>query len=318
MKNLLAFLLIMPLLVSGCHANPGDSVNNGMDAGRIIQNINKGKAVVVQGKIITGDLDFTAVKKTIVFSSSLRISDIIIPVTFIDCIFMGKVTTTGKKDQSTLVTRFASTVTFEACDFRSDADFSNCTVEGDVNFTGAIFREKALFNNVTFRGRQTYFTAFSAEKQFSMQESRIDGSADFFKGKVTGKMSFQSTDFLGTARFSDLDCSGKCDFSMATFRKDALFTYAVFGNEFRMSDASVSGRLDLISVHFSSDTWLTNNLFKGKVNLTKSVAYGIFDLSGSAFMQGKPVMDEFGLKETGKLIDKGAKFAVFDELTKEL
>jgi len=317
MKKAFYGIVLMVMMVSSCRANTGDTVNNGIDAGQIMNSINKGKAVVVQGKIITGDLDFTSVKKSDIFSSSLRIAEIGVPVTFLDCIFMGRVTTNGQKDNIAIVTRFGSSISFEACDFRNDADFSNCTVEGMVNFTGAIFREKALFNNVTFNGRQTYFTAFSSEKLFSMQEARIDGSADFFKGRATGKLSFQSTEFRGTARFSDLDCNGKSDFSLANFRSDALFTYANFGGEFRMSDATVAGRLDLISVTFSSGTWITNAVFSGKVNLTKTIVRNIFDVSGTMFMLGKPVMDQFSIEETGNLITKGAKFAVVNEFTTE-
>lgn len=317
MKKQLTGILVILLMVTGCRANSGETTNNGIDAGQIVNNINKGKAVVVQGKIVTGDLDFTAIKKNSIFSSSLRIAEIGIPVTFIDCIFLGRVTANGQKDKVAIITRFGSSVTFEACDFRNEADFSNCTVEGMVNFTDAIFREKALFNNVTFKGRQVYFTAFSSEKLFSMQESQIDGSADFFKGKVNGKLSFQSTDFRGTARFSDLDCSGKSDFSLANFRNDALFTYASFGSDFRMTDVHVAGRLDLISVNFNSGAWLTNAVFSGRVNLTKSVVRAVFDMSGSVFMQGKPVTEEFTIEKTGQLITKGAKFAVLNEFTIE-
>ncbi|MFH1118342.1 MAG: pentapeptide repeat-containing protein [Bacteroidota bacterium] len=317
MKKLIVLLVVSLFLTTGCRPDNLPVTNNGISSGTIIKSIDKGKAVVVQGKIITDDLDFTSVKKTGIFSSSVRIAEIGVPVTFLDCIFMGRVTTNGQKDKSQIFTRFGSVITFEACDFRDEADFSNCTVEGMVNFTGAIFREKALFNNVTFNGRQVYFTAFSSEKLFSMQESVINGSADFFKGKVTGKISFQSTDFRGTARFSDMDCNGKSDFSLANFRSDALFTYANFGGDFRMSDVNVAGRLDLISVSFNSGAWLTNAVFSGKVNLTKSVARAVFDLSGSVFMHGKPVTEEFSIEETGQLITKGAKFAVLNEFTTE-
>lgn len=317
MKKIIPGILILMLMITGCRADTVSEVNNGINAGSIINSINKGKAVLVHDKIITDDLDFTAIKKIEIFSSSLQIVQIDVPITFLNCIFMGKVTTNGQKDKSQVNTHFGSSITFEACDFRADANFDNTTVDGMVNFTGAIFREKALFNNVTFNGRHSYFTAFTSEKLFSMQEARIDGAIDFFKGKATGKINFQSTDFRGLARFSDLDCNGKSDFSLANFRSDALFTYSNFGNDFRFSDASVAGKLDLISVSFQSGAWLTNSVFAGKVNLTKSEAKGNFDLSGSYFMQGKPVMDEFIVLPPGQLITFGSKFAVSNEFTTE-
>lgn len=317
MRNPVFILLLTILSFVGCKADNSDRINNGIDPEQIIKTIDKGKPALILGKIITEDLNFTEINNQFVFSSSQRIAIVDVPVTFINCIFMGKVNMNGQKDKSQINTHFASSITFEACDFRDDAIFDNTTVEGMANFTGAIFREKALFNNVTFKGRQTYFTAFSSEKLFSMQETRVEGAIDFFKGKVTGKLTFQGADFWGEARFSDLDCNGKSEFSLTTFRSDALFTYANFGDEFRMSNAVISGRLDMISVDFQTTAWFTNSIFYGKVNFTKSKAKADFDLSGSLFALGKPVLDEFEVYSPGHLIKTGTRYTVFEEFIEE-
>lgn len=317
MKKTFLGIIFTFIMITGCSARQGDTVNNGINASGIINSINKGKAVLIKDKIITDDLDFSKIKRHDVFSSSLEIARVDVPVTFLNCIFMGKVLTNGMQSERQVNTQFGSSVTFEACDFRGDADFSNSTVDGMVNFTGAIFREKALFNNVTFKGRQVYFTAFTSEKLFSMQESRIEGAIDFFKARVTGKVSFQSTDFWGTARFSDIDCNGKSDFSLTNFRSDVLFTYANFADEFRMANATIAGRLDLISVSFQSNAWLTNSVFSGKVNLTKTEAKARFDLSGSLFVAGRPVTDEFVVLPSAELITTGTQFATFKDYNNE-
>lgn len=313
MKKPIISVLLTFLLFTGCKADTSEKINNGISSNQIIKTIDKGKPVLVSGMIITDDLNFAEIKNQIVFSSSQRIANVDVPVTFINCIFMGKVNTNGKKDNSQVNTHFKGSITFEACDFRADAVFDNMIVDGMANFTGAIFREKALFNNVTFKGRQTYFTAFTSEKLFSMQESKIEGAIDFFKGIVTGRLSFQSTDFWGEARFSDLDCNGKSEFSLTNFRSDALFTYANFGNEFRMSNTTVTGRLDMISVDFQTNAWLTNAVFNGKVNFTKTKAKANFDLSGSLFVLGKPEMDEFEVLQPGLMITNGTKCTVNNE-----
>lgn len=317
MKNTFLFLLLIFFFTTSCRADSGNEINNGMAAGEVINSINKGKAVLIKDKIITDELDFSKIKRHDVFSSSLEIARVEVPVTFLNCIFVGKVTTNGMQSQRQVNTQFGNSLTFEACDFRGDADFNNSTVDGMVNFTGAIFREKALFNNVSFKGRQTYFTAFTSEKLFSMQESQIEGAIDFFKAKITGKVSFQSSDFWEIARFSDLDCNGKSDFSLTNFRSDALFTYANFGDEFRMSNATVAGRLDLISVTFQNSAWLTNSVFSGKVNLTKTEVKARFDLSGSLFAAGRPVTEEFVVQPSGEFITTGAQFATFKDYTNE-
>ena len=313
MKRNIILLLLIHVILTGCQANPEKQLNNGISAGSVIKLINKEKAVLIQDKIITGDLDFTKAGKAEVFSTSQKTARITVPVTFLNCIFMGKVSTVHSDGKITTTNRFGGSVTFEACDFRGEADFSNTIVEGSANFTGAIFRERALFNNVTLMGRHNYFTAFTSEKHFSMQESAIAGEADFFKARVTGKISFQGSVFSGTARFSDMDCDGKSDFSLTRFGSDALFTYANFGSDFRMGNAVVYGRLDLISVQFQSAAWLSNSSFYGAVNLTKSTASGNFDLSGCTFFKGEPIQDEFVVTSPGSLITDGSKIAVFNE-----
>ncbi len=314
-RNLLLFLLLH-VIFSGCRANPEKQLNNGFSAASVIRLINKEKPVLVQDKIITGDLDFTLTETKEVFSTSHQEARVKVPVTFLNCIFMGKIRTVHTDGDITTTCRFDENVTFEACDFRDEADFSNTTIEGSANFTGAIFRERTLFNNVTFKGRHTYFTAFTSEKLFSMQESVIEGESDFFKARIKGKISFQGTVFSGTARFSDMDCDGKSDFSLTRFSSDALFTYANFGSDFRMGNAVVYGRLDLISVQFQSAAWLSNSSFFGAVNLTKSTASGNFDLSNCTFFKGEPIQDEFVVNSPGKLITDGSKIAVFNQFNK--
>jgi len=314
MKNGLIILMIVLLSGSSCNANSDEKVNNGISADKILSDINKGKAVLVKGKIITDDLDFTQVKNIQVFSSSNQVAVVDVPVTFLDCIFMGKVTTNSSVENTSKNTGFRHSLTFEACDFRQEVNFDNMTVEGNVNFTGAIFRERSTFNNVTFNGRNIYFTAFTSEKYFSMQESSVRGAIDFFKGKVKGKISFQSTEFMGIARFSDLDCDGVCDFSLVRFRDDALFTYSNFTGDFRMANSTVQGRLDLNSVEFQANAFLVEAKFFGQVNFSKTSVKGKFDLSQSIFYANPPDFTDFVSLSPENIIISGAKIVHYENL----
>ncbi|MBW6490234.1 MAG: hypothetical protein K0B15_03455 [Lentimicrobium sp.] len=314
MKNLLVILLSFLLLTCSCTAGPAGKINNGISASEIIKSIDRGKAIVIKGKIITDDLDFSQVKNIQVFSSSNQVAVIDVPVTFLDCIFMGKVTTNGTRKNISVNTTFMHSLTFEACDFRQEADFDNITVEANVNFTGAIFRGMAKFNNITFKGRNNFFTAFTSEKYFSMQESLIHGFVDFFKSEITGKISFQSTEFRGIARFSDINVNGTTDFSLTRFRDDALFTYSGFAGDFRMTGSVLQGRFDLNSVDFQGNTYLTDSKFFGKVNFSKTSAKGKFDLSQSVFMGNQPDFTEFSAVSQDQVITLGTKIATYNEL----
>ncbi len=314
MKKNIFVLFCLLIFISSCSAASSDAVNNGIKSDQVIKTINKGKPLLIKDKIITDDLDFTRISNHEVFSSSLETACTDVPVTFLNCIFMGKVTANGLEAGRQVRVHFGRTLTFEACDFRQEVNFDNIIVDGDVNFTGAIFRQQARLNNITFNGRNNWFTAFSSEKYFSMQEALLQGSIDFFKGAVKGKISFQSTEIRGIARFSDLECDGSSDFSLVRFRDDALFTYSNFSGDFRMTNALVYGRLDLNSCEFQANTYLSNTHFYGNVNFNKSSAKGVFDLSDACFHTISPDFSEFSMETSGQLNIKGARVVHSNDL----
>jgi len=308
MKQTITLLISCCLLTFGCSAD-STHVNKGINASVILKSIDKGKPLIISDKIIVDDLDFTLLEQNHAFSAAQMVTEVQTPVTFVGCIFMGKVTTTAQRNNKVYNATFYRNLTFEACDFRAEADFSNTTVYGPVNFSGAVFRENASFNNLTVMGREAYFTGVQADKRFSMQEASFAGNFDFFKSKMGGKASFQSSVFNGTSRFSASAFQGIADFSLTNFKNDALFTYCNFAGDFRMANTVAFGKTDLISCVFQQQLVITNAEFHSRVNFSKSQASGVFDLSGSLFLAGKPVMDEFKFAESHPPITIGTKFA---------
>ena len=313
MKKALLLLFSFTLFISSCSAGNTDSLS-GIKAGQLIKTINKGKAILIKDKIITDDLDFTQVTNHEIFSSSLETARIDEPVTFLNCIFMGKVNANGLESERQVRVHFGRTLTFEACDFREEVNFDNAIVEGEVNFTGSTFREMARFNNVHFKGKNNWFTAITSEKYFSMQEALLNGTFDFFKAQANGKTSFQSSSFKGVARFSDMECDGACDFSLVRFHDDALFTYSNFAGDFRMTNALVIGRLDLNSCEFQANAYITESRFWGNVNFSKSGSKGVFDLSNTYFYANEPDFMEFSILQTDQLNTKGAGMVHYNNL----
>jgi hypothetical protein len=293
---------------SECRTGNNPLVKNSLSSSQIIKSIDKGKPVIIVDMIITDDLDFTLIKEQSIISSAQRSARVRVPVTFIKCIFLGKIITNRNDTQGAIVTRFYDNLSFEACDFKGDSDFSNMSVSGTVNFSGATFRGKAEFNNCTFEGRQTWFISFIAEKLFSMQNAFIAGEADFLKGKALEKITFQSTCFTGTANFSSMECKGKTDFSLTVFNNNVLFPYARFGGEFRMSNVRCEGDCNLVSVEFTEDGWVTNSIFYGNVNFSNSKVSTSIDLSGTLFARGKPETEGMIFIGDKKLITKGARY----------
>lgn len=282
MKQFSTVVLMLLVIVTSCKAQPKDNIKNSVPVKKIIQTINNQKPVLIKDKIITGDLDFSKVETHYTFSSSNEVAQVNVPITFLNCIFMGKVTSTSALEHTTFTTHFSNNVTFEACDFRGETSFDNALVDGMLNFTGAIFNERVSFNNMHIKGRYAYFTACSAEKQFSMQETLLCGNADFFKAVMKGKFSFQSTEFTGDLRVNDLRCDGKADFSLTTIRGNCLANYAQFNDEFRFSNARIDGKTDMVNAKFIN-AWVNNTCFGGRVNLTNIETSKKIDFDGSIF-----------------------------------
>ncbi len=282
MKQIFIITLLLLSALTGCSSNPKQSIRNSIHSDKLIALIDKNKPLVVKDKIITGDLDFSKVKNTFTFSSSNIVAKINVPVTFLNCIFMGKVTTTGTLEHATITTCFSENLTFEACDFRGETSFDNAVIEGMVNFTGSIFNEWTSFNNIHVQGRNSYFTSITAAKQFSMQESLLDGNADFFKASMKARTSFQGTEINGDMVLNDLICEGKADFSLMMIGGDFLMNYAHFSDDMRFSDARIEGNTSMVSTKFNN-SWMNANRFDGRVNLTESEISGKIDFTGSIF-----------------------------------
>lgn len=302
MKKLINMLTLLIVFISGCSAGNPEEVNNGISATKILSQINKGKTILIQNMIIADELDFSKVDKKFVFSSGQKIAQIEVPVTFLNCVFLKPVKAIGSDGKITTTCQFEQNLTFENCDFRADADFSNIVVKGQTNFTGTKFRENAQFANVAFYGKNHYFTSVSAEKAFYMQDALINGNLDFFKAKAGGKFSVQGIHITGTAIFNSLECAAKSDFSLAVFDMGFMMNYAVFNGEFRLNDVRCLGRADMSSISFNAASWISNCEFRSKVLMNKLSVKQSLDLSGTVFAQGKPELEESEQESVEKIV----------------
>ena len=302
MKKLINIFALLIVFISGCSAGSADEVNNGISAGKILAQINKGKTIFFQNKIITDELDFSKADNSFIFSSGQKIAVINVPVTFINCVFLKPIKSNGSDSKITTTCQFEQNLTFENCDFRAETDFSNIVVKGQTNFTGAKFRENAQFGNVAFYGKNHYFTAIATEKAFYMQDALVAGNIDFFKAKAGGKFSVQGMHVTGTAIFNSLECAAKSDFSLAVFDMGFMMNYAVYGGEFRLNDVRCVGRADMSSITFNEASWMSNCEFRSKVLMNKLNVKQSLDLSGTIFAQGKPELDETTPETIEKII----------------
>ncbi|MBU0486336.1 MAG: pentapeptide repeat-containing protein [Bacteroidetes bacterium] len=128
--------------------------------------------------------------------------------------------------------RFAETV------FKDEAKFQRSQFNGNVNFMRAIFENHAYFQNATFGGfaqfgacvfskytdfinlkakGDIFFNYTEFKDKFLMNNSTIDGRAEFIEAKFGKINEIKKTIFLGITRFEKADLKGSLDLSGSAF-----------------------------------------------------------------------------------------------------
>jgi hypothetical protein len=230
-----------------------------LNASEVIKLMKSGKDVQLVDRIIMDDLDFTAGGETCALNANLLQCETNSNVFFSDCIFIGKVTSNGKKGQSVVQSRFNKNLIFLNCDFRGEVDFSQSIVFGLVNFSRSVFRENAAFNNMAVWSKDSYFSEMKAEKTFSMiyasflgnlyfMDAKFNQNATFQETSVKGKLSFNNAAFNGRAGFDLMEVCGSAFFNYVVFEKNANFSFSRFlhTTDFIKTKFQEKGNLEMV------------------------------------------------------------------------
>ena len=223
MRKLLLFLLPV-LMVFSCNGADRKEMN----ASEIIKLLKAGKDVQLVDRIIMDDLDFTDVGEPFALNANLLQNETTSNIFFSNCIFIGKVTSNGKKGQATVQSRFAKNLLFLNCDFRGEVDFGQAIVFGMVNFSKSIFRENTNFNNMSVWSKDCYFSEIKSEKTFSMIYASFSGNLDFMNAHFQQNTSFQETSVKGSLSFNNAVFEERVGFDLMEIGGSAFFNYAVF------------------------------------------------------------------------------------------
>ncbi|GHV65756.1 hypothetical protein FACS1894199_07310 [Bacteroidia bacterium] len=219
-----------------------------MKASEILAVIKAGKPVQFIDKIILDDLDFTQSSEPYIMDTQTLQVEVPVNIFFNNCIFMGKVSSTGKQKSLSVIASFRRNLVFTGCDFRGEVDFSRTVVWGQVNFSQSNFREVATFNNICVWAKDSYFSEVKAEKDFSMIyasyagnlyaiSAQFSGVVSFQEMSVKGKLLFNHSVFSQRAGFDLMEIGGNVFFHRAKFGKVADFSFSRFLNNADFSSA---------------------------------------------------------------------------------
>ena len=266
------FRIIALTLFVSVHCSCAAADKKEMKASEIIALAKKGKPVQVAGKIIIGDLDFTAVGKPFVVTANLIRCDIPSNIFFEQCVFMGKVTSNGKHGELPVQTCFRNNLVFTGCDFRGETDFDGAVVFGMVNFSRSVFRGNVNFNNMAVWAKDSYFTGINAEKKFSMIYASFAGNLNFFDAAFHGYATFQEISAKGKLMFNNSSFEERAGFDMMEVYGYAFFNYAKFKKAVDFSWARFMGAVEFVNVtieeqaNFEKTTFLNAVNFEGVEN----------------------------------------------------
>jgi len=245
MRKLL-LLLIPVMMVFSCRGADKKEINSS----EIIKLLKSGKDIQLVDRIIMDDLDFTVSSDGYALNVHSLQNEINSNIFFADCIFIGKVTTNGKKGPSPVQSRFNKNLIFLHCDFRGDVDFSQSVVFGIVNFSKSSFREYADFNNLTIWSKDSYFSEIKAEKTFSMIYASFLGNLYFIDAKFNQNANFQETSVKGKLSFNNAVFGGRAGLDLMEIGGGAFFNYAVFEKNANLSFSRFLHTADFIKTTF--------------------------------------------------------------------
>ena len=321
MKQLISYLLLLiapNFLISGCIANTSDvpDEKSEISAEKIVKKIASNENVYYVNKVISDELDFTSIQAENDESKGALRSYVSSSITFIDCIFEGKVIAFRKDDKNkSHFVSFEKNLTFINSEFKDEVNFKETTVKGIVNFSGSTFNKKANFEGAFFSYKNVYFSEATFKDELRCQRVVFEGNVSFFKSVFEGVASFQNALFKGNAQFGAAKFFEYTDFGSVTVNSGFFFNYADFLKKAIFSNSYFRGRTEFIQSKFNHISEFKKVVFGGKTKFTNSTFNGTINFEGSVFLLGKPMTDGIIKKEGSEIILKNTFYSEQKNIT---
>lgn len=277
MKQLLVIALLVSIVLNSCGNMVSESSLKAseIDAATIIKLINSGKPVALEGKTITGDIDFTCLKNQSSENGKTIRMYIDQPLSFVNCTFTGKIICSGF-DNEKMYRRctFAKNLIFTSCVFKEEVSFKESDVRGIADFSHSVFEKKADFSSIYFDCNNSYFNETSFNGDVLFNDSRFAGNVTFFKSFFKATTLFQNTWFTGNVNFASVICNAYTDFSNASFMGIVNMNYLKSSAKLLLNSVRFMGRFDAMQVNIEGLWEVKNSVFFGQTRLTEATCQG--------------------------------------------
>ncbi len=230
------YILCFPLL---------DFSQNTIEAGEIVNRLNKGEKVELRNMRISGTLDLTRLQNlrakpvkqadagNVYYGPKFYASRVNSELVFINCSFGGDIIASRQRDNDTIYEAdFTQAVRFEGCTFEKRAAFRHSWFKGEASFKDCLFSGEVDF-------RHTYFAG-----QTSFKETVFRGPIDFRHTQFWGQAIFEKASFETPAEFTHTEFQQGVRFEQASFKDAATFRHTVFSENATFTGASFKDNAD--------------------------------------------------------------------------
>jgi len=205
-----------------------------MDAKEIIEMINRGEAVNLNGVKIVGELDLTDLENRIQErgNKDSYFSQVDVELIFFNCDFTDDVLAFYCEEYSDKCFRanFKESVTFIDCTFSGETSFKYSNFSGGAVFNKNIFTQEANFKYSKFQGEVT-FQGCSFRDEADFKYADFSGYVNFYEVDFMKEADFKYTKFSNGAMFSDAHFHEEVDFKYTEYEEDVVFEGAQFDGE---------------------------------------------------------------------------------------
>lgn len=267
MKRFIIFFVSLVLCLS-CSATEKKEIK----ASSIIKLLKKEKHIHFHDKIIIDDLDFSQGAEPYIFSPNKLQSEIESNIFFSNCIFLGKVTSNGKRGDIMIKSCFRNNLIFIGCDFRGEVDFTEMIANGLVDFSKSVFRENAIFNGIAVWSKDSYFSEIKAEKRFMVIYSSFYGNLNAISCEFFDNVSFQQTYINGDIVFNNSSFHKKAGFDNLKIDGKSFFNYVVFEGFSIFMGTHFLNTVDFNKTQFNQTANFEKAYFLEKVNWYDNVS----------------------------------------------
>ncbi len=313
-------LLISCLLFTGfssCSSKNYFKTNSkSINADELINLINDGKDIYEENMTIEGAMDFTKLKKTNEESKTIHRINISSSLTFVHCIFTGKITAYSADDTKTNLVTFRKNVTCIECEFKDEVTLQECDFNAIANFSSSSFLKKTSFEGSNFF-TDAFFTKSSFSDEARFQNVTFHNKANFMESIYGKTVSFQSAGFSADAQFSVAKFLGYADFSVASFSTGCFFNYAEFSNQAIFSNAVFKGRAEFFKGIFSGNTEFKACVFYNLSKWNEATINTSFSFQNATFIFAKPDLSKLKKTDQTKMNFENAKVATMIPLTEK-